>query len=132
MSPSLDKSEPFESQRRLLLLTALAYIFAYTATHVPAHRIPGALNPHDKLMHGLTYFVLGLLSCLWLCRAQPELSRSTHGMLSMLIVSIYALFDEVTQPIVRRTFEFADLVADWTGAALGIVIASAVVGRRVR
>jgi len=73
-------------------------------------------------MHALTYLVLGLLCRLNLRQTQPTLASSDSAV-CVLVMMLYALFDEATQPLARRSFEFGDLLADVLGAAIGIALA---------
>lgn len=40
--------------------------------------------------------------------------------MSLLVLTAYSLFDELTQPYVGRTFDWLDLLADFIGSSLGI------------
>lgn len=92
--------------------------------------------------HGVEYFVLGMLlfNALYVTldyRKQEELFltaetgiectdkyRSLNCFIcSLLICCIYAITDEIHQiPIPGRTFQVLDLIIDFTGSLLGIVI----------
>ena len=99
-------------------------------THLPPSRVPGGGWINDKVMHLAGYTGLGLAT-LW---ALAMLSRRIVGggvffgaWLGMLG---YALFDEVTQPMVGRSFEWGDLAADAAGAMVGLSLALLLVRRR--
>ncbi len=110
------------SRAWLPALTLAAFVVAFGATHLPPGNVPTAVSLNDKLMHALTYMVLGLLTRLSLRRQGPS-PASSDSVVSFLIVMMYALFDEATQPIVGRTFELGDIAADTCGAFVGVFIA---------
>ncbi|MCA9254811.1 MAG: VanZ family protein [Phycisphaerales bacterium] len=109
---------------------AALYVAAFVMTHLPPSRVPGGGWINDKVMHLAGYTGLGLAT-LW---ALAMLSRRIVGggvffgaWLGMLG---YALFDEVTQPMVGRSFEWGDLAADAAGAMVGLSLALLLVRRR--
>lgn len=74
---------------------------------------PGIVN-FDKVAHGL---VFGLIATLWARSG----SRQTWQWAAILLTSAYGGADEVRQSFtVGRSVEFADWVADTTGAALAV------------
>ena len=111
-----------KSRAWLPALTLAAFVVAFSATHLPPGNVPTAVSLNDKLMHALTYLVLGLLTRLSLRRPKPS-AASSDTIVSILIMMMYALFDETTQPIVGRTFELGDIAADACGAFVGVFVA---------
>ncbi len=110
----------------------LTWVFAYTATHIPAERVPD-LHASDKTMHAVGYFVLaaGFLLTLRLYR-KP---LATRVIWCGVIFACYALFDELTQELVGRSFEWLDIAADLAGAAAAIsldAIITAIAPRKSR
>lgn len=81
-------------------------------THLPPSSVPSAVSSIDKLAHGGGYFVLGFLLFCNLKRWLPALS----------ILFVYGVFDELTQPLIGRTFEWVDLLADGLGGAAGVIL----------
>jgi len=103
-------------------ITLAAFAVAFTATHLPPANVPTAVSVNDKLIHAVTYLILGLLCRLNLRQKPPTLTASDN-IVCILTMVLYALFDEVTQPLVGRSFEFGDLLADVIGAMIGCTLA---------
>jgi len=97
-----------------------ALVLAFVATHLPPPDAPPPILKHDKLLHVLGYAVLGLLTG-WRIAADclSPASRRFWGWLLALIA--YAGFDELTQPVVGRSCELGDWLADAGGAAAGML-----------
>ena len=76
---------------------------------------PGA----DKLKHGVAYATLGLLWGSWLCSsgrlAPPALWAALFALGALLEVLQWRFYP-------TRFFEFADMLANGAGAALGLVV----------
>lgn len=108
--------------RPAAIVAALYWLAMFTATHIPDPGLPPDLS--DKVIHCGGYLGLYILLSLAV-RARTGLwpSGSTRWRLAGLIAS-YGVFDEMTQaiPILRRTCDPLDMVADATGALLGILI----------
>ena len=103
--------------RRIVLSCFLvALLTAFVATHIPIERVPKT-GVSDQSLHTITYFVLGSLFLLTLGAygAVPARRVTVVLVASML----YAAFDEITQPLVRR---FAD-AGDWLANIIGIAAA---------
>jgi VanZ family protein len=101
---------------------------AFVATHLPPPEGPPPYMISDKLLHFLGFVVLGMVS-IWRITGGGVRLRARVGLLWCLGLVAYGLFDEVTQPLVGRTFEWADWIADGCGAAAGVLFA-AVCSRR--
>ena len=96
---------------------------------------PGALSPvrfaaEDPVAHLMLYLILG--SLLW--RATRSASQRRLEVCpacwALGIGCAYGLFDELHQALVpTRTPQLQDVVVDWVGTAVGIVVASAVLSR---
>jgi VanZ family protein len=78
----------------------------------------------DKVNHFLAYFILAFMVNLAIIVQEkyPWLKKNSSIKI-LFIVSIYAVLDEVHQAFIPgRSCEFLDWVADFAGAALGIVV----------
>lgn len=84
-----------------------------TATHWPGLAIQGPIDRTDLVIHAGVFGVWGVL-----------LARSTGLRLPLLLVIGvgFAAFDETTQPLFNRVFDWADLIADAVGVVLGAAI----------
>lgn len=111
------------ASRLLLGLLAAYWIAMFVGTHLP--RVPRALAEQgDKLLHIGAYAGLALLLTLW------RFSRGTvtTGQIvrDAVVIAAFGAFDELTQPLVGRFCDFWDWVADATGAALGLAVATGI------
>ena len=97
---------------------AVALAGAFTATHLPPREIPVGIGS-DKVAHALGYFVLGTL--LWIALWARALPRARRIAWTLSGLSIYAAFDELTQPLFSRFASATDALADVAGviAAIG-------------
>ncbi len=109
-------------RRGLRTVLWAAWLFtAFVATHLPPLESPVPFMIRDKLMHFVGFTVLGILT-IW--RTTGGGARLVPRMVVgwYLALVAYALFDEATQELVGRTFEWADWVADCGGAAAGTFV----------
>jgi VanZ family protein len=81
-----------------------------TATHWPGLAIEGPIDRPDLVIHVLAFTVWAAL-----------LAMATGLRLPMLLVIgvLFAGFDEATQPLFNRVFDWWDLAADGMGLVLG-------------
>lgn len=89
------------------------------ATHYPTPEdFLGVNPPSDKLLHFTAYAILGGLA------AAAVLSRRRLGWQAAFFLAaglaLFAMLDEITQPICGRAAEPLDWVADMAGIAVGI------------
>ena len=97
----------------------LAFAAAFVLTHTPPSDQPSPvwwLN--DKILHTIGYTILGFLT-VWVIGQARVGDRWRTSALSLAGLLVYAAFDEMTQPLVGRTCEFSDWLADAGGAAIG-------------
>lgn len=106
--------------RTVLWLGCLAS--AFVATHVPPGHLHTEHWPNDLVLHGLGFFALGLVTVWRLTGDRHGVGRTVGRWL--LLLGGYAAMDEWTQPLVGRSCELADWLADVSGAALGLAAAS--------
>ena len=114
----------------LLALTWAGVIFFLSSQ--PGTDIPPPFPHMDKLLHAL---VFGILGALVLGAMRP----GTHGYsraqvwTALLIAGIYGVLDEIHQHFVPgRTPDVFDVLADITGAALGIWLLHRIIRQRDR
>ncbi len=106
--------------RRLVTLACGGYwLFAAAASHVPAKHVPD-LEVSDKVLHGGGYFVLA--SLFWLVLAAHRLARPMRVLLVLSIIPLYGVLDEWTQPLVNRTCDVWDWVADTVAAVAAVAL----------
>lgn len=89
----------------------------FTMTHLPK---PPSLGPDmgDKAQHFLSYAVLAALlyAAVWMSRP----GRRWPAIRVLAVVFAYGAVDEWTQPLVGRSCELRDWLADATGAAVAV------------
>lgn len=92
-----------------------------TATHWPGLAVPGPFSRTDLVIHvgafGLWTLLLGMTG--WV-RSKCCVRRS--ALLVGLIGIAFGCFDELTQPMFDRVFDWLDLAADMTGAILASLV----------
>lgn len=102
------------------LLWLGSFLGAFTLTHLPP---PPEPRPHligDKAAHFAGFAGLGAISG-WRFAGR---GRSRRGRLYLLLfagLALYGAVDEWTQPLVGRTCELGDWLADIGGAVPGLV-----------
>lgn len=125
---------------RVLGFFLVAYwLTLFTATHVPIDPeivVPG----NDKTLHVVGYSGLGLLFGLtlaWRLSPRPRFAGKGASAPSslpaglrfrflgaVLVLAIYAMLDELTQPFVGRTCDPYDWLADCVGMVIGLLTAA--------
>lgn len=120
--------------RRVILVGCLGlWITAFVITHSPRDRLPEP-KLDDNQLHGVGYFVLGC--AFWLTLAAHGASRRRRPSLMIGVLAVYALVDEITQPLAGRRTDVLDWVADVVGAVVaalackGIEVLLAVLRKR--
>lgn len=107
----------------------MAGIFVVSAQPDP----PMAASAPDKPLHALAYAGLAVLAFRAVAGGLPAPVTRRHAAAVLAITIGYGVTDEIHQMFVPgRTAELADLVADATGAAAGLIAcwAWAIVRRR--
>jgi VanZ family protein len=120
MTPPARTTRALVTNRRFrTALWLMTFAGAFTVSHLPPpkDRIPPPI--HDKTLHVIGCFVLGMVTMWRLARPQNTILVKT-AFLWLLVIVAYGAVDELTQPWTGRTCEFGDWVADAVGAALGI------------
>lgn len=105
-------------------LIAIGYLaFMFTMTHLPKERVPRNLAlAGDKTLHFLAFMGLGFLASLAIQLRFSHLGRFAYAIPILLFGLAYAWFDELTQPLVGRHFDYKDLVADGAGLLAGMLL----------
>ena len=99
--------------RRLCLAAFVVYTLALlTATHWPGLVVHGPVNRSDLYIHFMVFSAWAVL-----LGFSGLVGRSPGRLL--LIGLAFAVFDETTQPLFRRVFDWADLAANAGGILMG-------------
>lgn len=105
------------------------WVALFTLTHIPV--VPKlVVYPGDKVAHLMAYALLMLMAVL--SNSWPDMSRSQQAWRWSGILALYAGADELTQPIVGRSAERMDFLADVAGLVAMAVLISAVVTMNAR
>ena len=105
---------------------AIYVTLMFLATHVKLKEmhLPHEELPVDKAVHFTMYLGLGFLAGagLALSRRMSQVGRIVSWPLLVLVVILagWAFFDELTQPMFGRTFEWLDWSADVVGIVAGL------------
>lgn len=112
-------------QHRKILYTSLVlyWVVLIILTSLPTTSLP-KVGISDKLQHFFAYFVLALLlNSSFLVQRKYQFSFNVKSLLSLLIVVLYAIFDEVHQYFIPGRFcEFSDFIADVIGGIAGVLL----------
>ncbi|MDX1697780.1 MAG: VanZ family protein [Thiohalobacterales bacterium] len=119
--------------RGLSLLSALLLAgLIYYLSDQPMVAIPQVFDYQDKALHVAAYFVLGFLG-LGAMRAGIHGYSIGQAGLAFLITGLYGVLDEYHQSFVPgRHATISDVVADLTGALLGVGVLFLLVRRYAR
>lgn len=114
---------------------ALWAAFILLLTSIPGSDIPHvgflSFRGSDKLVHGTMYAIFALLAAHSLLRAGRPLREVV--LIVVLGIAIFAALDEWHQQFIPgRSMDVFDWVADLSGAAIGIVVATMVPRSRER
>lgn len=104
-------------QKWLKPLLSIYWPLCFILTHL---RLPTSVAPRpgmDKAYHLIGYFLLGFL--IKSNFAFKGKFRNYPVTACLIVIGVYSLFDEVTQPFFGRQFDFLDIAADLIGATLG-------------
>jgi VanZ family protein len=99
---------------------SIIWIFFFGLTHWPSEKMPDTsfILYIDKVVHFCLFTVLGFLLSY---RVQAG-SYIKQFATVLAILAIYAAFDELTQPLVGRSTELLDWIADILGASVGFAL----------
>jgi VanZ family protein len=128
MGPTVSPTMPM---RRLVEPITLGYaLILEVATHWPYD--PAAYlrimlrterPPSDKTLHFVAYAILAGL--FWACARLRGMAAPRATLAVIVVVTVWAAVDEMTQPFFYRAAEPLDWVYDMVGAAIGCAIAAA-------
>lgn len=119
MLPSPTSPRAMRLLRRTLWTLTIAYAaFHFIMTHLPATGVP-RIGVGDKFLHFASYgFMSGsLYLSLWASAVRP---LKTAGIV-LIAAAIYGAIDELLQPLVGRSQEWGDWLADVAGATVAVI-----------
>ncbi len=131
MSPAstANRSLRRRARRPLLALLVVAWLAAFTLTHIPLPQ-PIGLPTSDKTAHLIGY--AGLATLLWAVLWSHDRSAGTRMAACLVGLAVYGAFDELTQPLVNRHADVADWIFNVAGTALAVAILETLTWTRTR
>lgn len=106
----------------VLMTVGIAVVSLWEAPHLP----PPVMSLGDKVLHGLMYTVLAICWMVPVVKSQitNHKSQITNYLIVVLCVTAYGALMEVLQRFftLTRSGEMADVLADFIGALLGVMI----------
>jgi len=110
--------------RPLAAITAAYALVLVFATHYPRpEELLGPNAPSDKTLHFVAYGLLGLLLAATVAARGRWSPRAAAIVLAGL--AMFAVIDEVTQPLFKRQAEPLDWIYDVVGLTAGIAVVAA-------
>ncbi len=93
---------------------------------IPAVELPSfTLWKTDKLAHAIVYCILFIsISTAFIKQLTPNHNRFKNIIIALVLCNIYGLCIEVVQgsEIISRNFDFYDLMANFIGSLLGLLV----------
>ncbi len=115
------KSSQRNFWRGVWIVNGIYWVILFILTHLPPDKIPKT-TVSDKTEHLVAYGLLaGVVHLSLWPRRWPILKLA---LVVIGVCMVYGAFDETTQPIVGRTCDIHDWLADITGASASIVLMS--------
>jgi VanZ family protein len=108
----------YRLRRVVLALWILAWMAAFTSTHIPGEDLP-SIQVSDKLLHTVGFFGLGAGFMITLI--SYGVRRLNRIVLVVAVMMIYGALDEYTQQFFHRTTDIKDWCADMIGLAASVV-----------
>ena len=113
------RARPRRLRRLLRWLLAIAWLGAFTLSHLPAERLRG-LEASDKALHAAGF--AGLTTLLWLVLAVDGRPARRRLPLVALAMALYGALDELTQPWFNRWASWDDWLFDCLGALASLAV----------
>jgi VanZ family protein len=100
----------------------LYWIALFFVMHTPKEHLPTTrVSNIDKAVHVTGYALLALLGGVHAQRRGRSMGVGSC-VVWFLVYAVYAVFDELTQPLVNRTAAVDDWLADMIGVAMGLAV----------
>jgi VanZ family protein len=106
-------------KRLYWILTGGYWLGIFTLTHLPPRTV-GRVTVPDTVQHMAAYGVLAILLFATFRVTGWTFRQTLIAVLGLAMV--YGAIDELTQPLVGRSAEMADWLADVGGALMGLLI----------
>ncbi len=110
-----------QSRRMRTALCGCLFVGAFVTSHMPPPPVPSRPLINDKVMHFTGFVLLGMVS-IWRGLTVGRPYPVGAAFIWLMALGAYGAVDEWTQPIMGRSCELFDWVADVCGAMVGIAI----------
>ena len=113
---------PRFARRVVGLALVVFWVSVFISTHVPSPDLGDLPKHSDKFMHFVAYACLSFLLGLWRAAWRPMTFRDYATVFG--ITAAYGVVDELLQaiPILNRSCDPVDALADWCGSLIGLVL----------
>ncbi len=114
-----------KKEQKIFTFILIVYLTAlFISTHIPVPDWARQMEMSDKIMHFAGYMVLSLL--FWLSisyEAKALWTRFRPWLLSVILI-LYGIVDEISQPFMNRSTDIGDFAANLVGIASGMLLVS--------
>ncbi|QDV90949.1 hypothetical protein RAS2_20340 [Phycisphaerae bacterium RAS2] len=110
-----------QSRRMRTAVFGCLFVGAFVTSHMPPPPVPSRPPINDKVMHFSGFVLLGMVS-IWRGLTVGRRYPMKSALAWLVGLMAYGAVDEWTQPIMGRSCELYDWVADVFGAIVGIAI----------
>jgi len=123
------ETHPSRRWRRIALIACIgSWAAAFVGTHGPLPEFPPSIDVSDKSLHVLGYFAL--TAVFWLTLLAFGKGGLTRINAAVIVIPIYGILDEITQPLFHRWASVHDWVADLCGIVIAVTVLEAAVSFR--
>ena len=126
------------TRKKIFVYTPLALIWVllFILTSLPGSELP-AIKVSDKVLHFISYEVLGIFLYLTLViQNQIKLMKTFPALSALMVAVVYGGFDEIHQSVIPgRSCDIYDWIADICGALCAVTlikIVSALIGKKYK
>lgn len=111
-------------QKVTIIFLALYWPVLFTLAHIPIPQLVQRAGVSDKSVHFLSYLILVFFLWFSISFNRKVNWRRAGVWLVLLLMALYAVFDEISQIFVERNCDVMDLLVDMTGVFTGLAMFS--------
>lgn len=109
-------------QKVIIFLLLVYWPSLFILEHIPIPQVVYKAQVSDKILHCLAYLVLTFLLWLAISPVQKVSWRKTKVWLVLVAVVWYGVIDELLQGFVGRSCDVLDLLANYAGMLMGLIL----------
>ena len=110
----------YRVRKVMLALSVLAWLGAFSVSHIPADVMHEIKTPSDTTLHMSGFAILAGLFLLALAAFNVRTMR--RSIIVLAVMALYAALDERTQPLVNRVCDVRDWYADMAGSIIVVIV----------